>query len=305
MIDVCLLGTGGMLPLPKRYLTSLLVRVEGQAALIDCGEATQVSLHMTNFSPVDIGHILFTHYHGDHCSGLPGLLMTMANSGRTDPVHLWGVPGLEKVVKGLTVICEYLPFQLVFHEISAKEKTGFQAIGLDWTSCPVKHRVPCLAYSAYLPRGGRFDADRAKNLDIPLAYWSRLQKGEVIEAEGRVYRPEDVLGPERRGLRLSYATDCRPSAALVETVRDSDLLIAEGLYGDPAKQADAKSKGHMVYKEAAKLAKDAGVKELWLTHFSPAMMNPKEFLPETRAIFPATHAGFDRKTTTLRFSDDA
>ncbi len=304
MIDVCLLGTGGMLPLPKRFLTALLVRVEGRSVLIDCGEATQVTLHRTNFSPVTIDHILFTHFHGDHCSGLPGLLMTIANSGRTAPLHLWGLPGLEKVVRGLTVICEYLPFKLVLHELPADQGEGFEAAGLQWRTCPVKHRVPCLAYSAYLPRAGRFDAQRAKALGIPVTYWSRLQNGEEVVVDGQTFQPSDVLGPERRGLRVTYATDCRPSDQLTDLARGSDLLIAEGLYGDPAKQADAKSKGHMVFHEAAHLAKAAGVDDLWLTHYSPAMLDPKEFLPATRNIFPQTQVGFDRKMTTLRFKEE-
>ena len=304
MLDVCLLGCGGMMPLPKRFLTALLVRHEGSNVLIDCGEATQVALHLSGFSTKNIDHILFTHYPGDHVGGLPGLLMTIANNHRTEPLHIWGGSGLERIVRGLTVICGPLPFEVVLHELSFKEPSHFMTGELEWTTQPVKHRVPCLAYSCYLPRAGRFDVERAREAGIPVQLWSHLQKGETVTHEGRTFTPADVLGPARRGLRLSYATDCRPAPALCELVRDSDLFIAEGLYGDPAKQKDAASKGHMVFTEAAALARDAQVRELWFTHYSPAMLNPKEFLNEARAIFPNAHTGRNLKTATLRFDEE-
>lgn len=177
--------------------------------------------------------------------------MTIANNHRTEPLHLWGGKGLERIVRGLTVICGPLSFELVLHELPFKESAHFTTGALEWTTQPVKHRVPCLAYSCHLPRAGRFDVERAKACGIPVQLWSILQKGERVEHDGRIFQPEDVLGPARRGLRLSYATDCRPAPALAELVRESDLFVAEGLYGDPAKQPDAAAKGHMVYTEAA------------------------------------------------------
>lgn len=302
MLDVCLLGCGGMLPLPKRFLTSLLVRHKGKNILIDCGESTQVALHLSGWSVKQIDHILITHFHGDHVVGLPGLFMTMGNNGRTEPVHIWGNPGLQQILDGLMVVCQQLPFAVICHDVT-EHNYQFQAGELQVKAQPVTHRVPCLAYSLRLPRTGKFDAERAKQQQIPLQYWTPLQKGETILHGDRVYRPEDVLGAPRRGLKLTYATDCRPSEAIVALAQDSDLFVAEGLYGDPEKQRGAAEKGHMVYEEAAAMARDANVKQLWLTHYSPAMLQPEEYVSIAQEIFPNTVCGDNLMTTTLQFDE--
>ena len=146
MLDVCLLGCGGMLPLPKRFLTSLLVRHAGKSILIDCGESTQVALHLCGWSVKQIAHILITHFHGDHVVGLPGLFMTMGNNGRTEPVHIWGNPGLQRILDGLLVVCPQLPFSIICHDIT---ECGyqFQAGALQVQAVPVEHRIPCVSYS--------------------------------------------------------------------------------------------------------------------------------------------------------------
>ena len=304
MLDVCLLGCGGMMPLPKRYLTSLLVRHNGKSVLIDCGEATQMPLYQSSYSVKDIDHILFTHFHGDHIAGLPGLLMTMGNSMRTEDLHLWGGNGLEQVVRGLMVICQYLPFKVICHELPWKEPSEFGVGELVATAQPVKHSIPCLCYSLYLPRGGKFDPEKAKALNLPVQYWGRLQKGETVEYEGQTFTPDLVLGPARSGLKVTYATDCRPSEQIVQLAKGSDLFVAEGLYGDDEKLTSAREKGHMVYKEAAEMAQKAQVKELWFTHYSPAMVNPYEFLDNARLIFPNCHCGSNLKEKTIRFTDE-
>ena len=302
MLDVCLLGCGGMLPLPKRFLTSLLVRHGGKSILIDCGESTQVALHLCGWSVQQIDHILITHFHGDNVVGLPGLLMTMGNNSRTEPVHIWGNPGLKQILDGLLVVCPQLPFEVICHDVTETDYR-FMAGELEVQAVPVEHRVPCLAYSLTLSRAGKFDAVRAKEKGIPLKYWAPLQRGEIITDGDIIYYPEDVLGAPRRGLKLTYATDCRPSDAIVELAKDSDLFVAEGLYGYPEKQPGAAEKGHMVYAEAALMARDAGVKELWLTHYSPAMLNPPEYLHVAKEIFENTKCGDNLMTTALRFDE--
>ena len=302
MLDVCLLGCGGMLPMPKRYLTALIVRNQGSNLLIDCGEGTQVALYESNFSLKNIDHILITHFHGDHVAGLPGLLMTIGNNMRTEPLHIWGGQGLKAILAGLMVICPQLPFDVYAHELPFNESASFALGELVVTTLPVVHRVPCLAYSLYLPRKGKFDADKAKALALPLPLWGLLQQGQAVEHQGRVIQPEEVMGPPRRGLKVTYSTDCRPSRALVELARESDLLVAEGLYGDPEKQAGASEKGHMVFHEAAELARAAQASELWLTHYSPALGNPQAFLSVAKDIFPQSICGDNLLSKTLRFT---
>lgn len=305
MIDVCLLGCGGMMPLPRRFLTSLLLRHEGRSILVDCGESTQVALHLSGFSAKSIDHILITHFHGDHVSGLPGLLLTIANHQREEPLHIWGGEGLGRIVNGLMVICEKLPYELIIHELPFKEKSTFMLGEIAVSTLPVKHRVPCLAYNFSLARKGKFDLARAEEKAIPKKFWSRLQNGETIHDGEVIWQPEDVLGKARKGLKLTYATDCRPSTQMEDFARGSDLFIAEGLYGAIEKEKSAREKGHMTYREAATVAKNAEVKALWLTHFSPALLNPSEDLPIAKAIFDAVEVGHNLKQTTLYFENEA
>lgn len=300
MLEVCLLGTGGMMPLPNRWLTALMTRLNGSGLLIDCGEGTQVAIREKGWSFHGIDVICFTHYHGDHISGLPGLLLSMGNAERTAPVKLIGPKGLERVVGALRCIAPELPFSLEFHEITEREET-IRTNGYEIEAFKVNHNVTCYGYSLIVRRGGRFYPELAQKNDVPMKLWNRLQKGETITEDGRVFTPELVLGPERRGIRLTYSTDTRPTQSIVEHARDADLFICEGMYGEPDKQDKAVEHKHMTFLEAARLAKEANVKELWLTHFSPSLIYPEEFLPKTKKIFLETYAGKDGKTVVLEF----
>ena len=299
MLDVCLLGTGGMMPLPDRALTSLYVRCDGKAVLIDCGEGTQTAIRRAGlrFKPVEA--ILITHFHADHISGLPGLLLTLGNEGRTEPVHMYGPAGLERVVTCLRVIVGELPFEIVYHELKTGEEASFFCGGLYVKAFPLDHGMPCFGYCLELKRPGRFNPVRAKERDIPVVLWSRLQKGESVGG----YVPGDVLGEPRRGLRILYATDSRPVPRMAELGEDADLLILEGMFGDPEKLDRAKEARHMLMQEAARIARDAGAKQLWLTHFSPANPEPENYLEELRAIFPETIIGTDGYSARLRFPE--
>ena len=303
MLDICLLGTGGMMPLPHRYLTSLMTRYNGSSLMIDCGEGTQVAVKTKgwSFKPIDV--ICFTHYHADHISGLPGMLLTMGNAERKEPLTLIGPKGLEKVVNALRMIAPKLPFPIIMKEINGPEET-FHANGYEITAFRVNHNVLCYGYTIQIHRAGKFSVERARENDIPLKFWNPLQKGETIEADGKIYTPNMVLGPDRKGIKLTYCTDTRPTASLVSHAAESDILICEGMYGDPEKEAKAREYKHMTMKEAAAVARDAKVKEMWLTHFSPSLVHPEEYLKTVREIFPDTYVGKDGKSVDLLFEED-
>ena len=161
MLDVCLLGTGGMMPLPRRWLTALMTRLNGSSLLIDCGEGTQIAIREKGWSFHDIDTICFTHYHGDHISGLPGLLLSMGNADREKPVTLIGPKGLEKVVSSLRVIAPELPFSLEYIEITEPEAV-IEINGYQIEAFRVKHNVTCYGYTITVPRGGRFYPELAK-----------------------------------------------------------------------------------------------------------------------------------------------
>ena len=300
MLDVCLLGCGGMMPLPYRWLTSLMTRYNGSSLLIDCGEGTQIAIKEKgwSFKPIDV--ICFTHYHGDHISGLPGLLLTMGNADRREPLTLIGPKGLERVVTALRVIAPELPFPIHCVEIEGTEQT-FEMNGYRLKAFRVNHNVLCYGYALEIDRAGKFDPERAKAEQIPQMYWKHLQKGETVEYEGRILTPDLVLGPPRKGIKLTYTTDTRPTDSIRENAKGSDLFICEGMYGEKEKIAKAREYKHMTFYEAAQLAKDAQVKEMWLTHYSASLTRAEEYMDDVRKIFPAAKAGKDKMSAELNF----
>lgn len=309
MLDICLLGTGGMMPLPNRYLTSMMLRYHGAAILVDSGEATQIAMKKRGWSPRQIDTICLTHFHADHVSGLPGLLLSMGNADRTEPVKIIGPKGLQRVVESLMVITPRLPFDIYLHELREAEET----IVMDKSVMPefsitafkVKHNLLCYGYRFDLARIGRFDVERATAQGIERKYWNRLQKGETITADdGRVFTPDMALGAPRKGLRVTYTTDTRPTDGIVKHATGADLFICEGMYGEPDKIDKAKEHMHMTMYEAARIARKADPKEMWLTHYSPSMANPSEFAHDVKKIFPRTVVSRDGRVTTLKFEND-
>lgn len=303
MLDVCLLGTGGMMPLPYRWLTALMVRYNGSNILIDCGEGTQIAIKERGWSFKPIDMICFTHYHADHISGLPGLLLTMGNAERSEPLTLVGPKGLERVVNALRTIAPELPFSIKFIELSEAKET-IQQNGYRIEAFRVNHNVVCYGYSIWIDRIGKFQPDKAKEYNVPLRAWSLLQKGECVEVDGRTVTPDMVLGEKRKGIHLTYCTDSRPTDSIVEAAKDADLLICEGMYGEGGKEEKAREYKHMTFLEAAQIAAKAKPKCMWLTHYSPSLIRAEEFMPKVREIFPYAQAGKDGKSITLYFEEE-
>ena len=302
MLDVALVGTSGTIPLPGRWLSAVLVRLGSELLLFDCGEGTQISMRQIGWGFKALSLVCISHLHADHAAGLPGLLLTVGNAGRTEPLTILGPRGTGLAVAGLRVVAPHLPFEVVVRELAGGEE-------LDWNggrvACtPLLHAVPCLGYRLDVPRQPRFDADAARRLGVPVPLWKHLQRGEAVDVAGRRVRPADVLGASRRGLRLGYVTDTRPTPELPRFLAEADLLVCEGTYGDPADRDNAVENRHLLFSEAADIARAARAQQLWLTHFSAKLTEPERYVEHARAVFAETTVGRDHLATTLRFVDD-
>lgn len=291
------------MPLPHRWLTALMTRYNGSNLLIDCGEGTQIAIKEKgwSFKPIDV--ICFTHYHADHISGLPGLLLTMGNAERTEPLTMIGPKGLERVVGALRMIAPEIPFEIRYIELAAPEE-DIEVNGYQIHAFRVNHNILCYGYSLTIPRAGRFYVENAKKHDIPQRYWNRLQHGQTVEADGKIYTPKMVLGPERKGIKVTYCTDTRPTESIEKAAAESDLFICEGMYAEEEKLAKARQYKHMTFYEAAEIAKKASAQELWLTHFSPSLVHAESYMPKVRQIFSSASLGFDGRTAELDFKEE-
>ncbi len=291
------------MPLPYRWLTALMARYNGKSILIDCGEGTQVAMKEKGWSPKPIDVICFTHFHADHVSGLPGMLLTMGNAERTEPLTIIGPKGVTRVVSALRTIAPELPFEVNCIEIEGNSQS-FEFEGLRITAFKVNHNVVCYGYTIEVDRLGKFDADKAKELGIPIKFWNKLQHGEaIIDESGKEYTSDMVMGGARKGLKVTYVTDTRPTESIVTNGQESDLFICEGMYGEDDMDDKARAHKHMTFYEAAELAQKANVKEMWLTHYSPSLVKPEPYMNKVRKIFANSYPGKDGKSVDLLFED--
>lgn len=316
MIDIAFLGTGGNMPMPERFLSSLLISYKGRKILIDCGEGTQVSMRMLKWGFKSIDIILITHGHGDHVLGLPGLLSTIGNSERKSPITIIGPKGIEDIVRGLTVPIQGIPYEL--HVIEAGQRdffVDFNKEGVEFredildsgyfdlriSTIELDHSVPCIGYSIYVPRNPKFSVYKAYSYKVPKVLWKTLQNGKSVIYEGKLYHPGMVLEGERRGIKISYITDTRPVDAIMPFIQGSDVFICEGTYGDEKDYEKAVKNKHMTFSEAAYLACNGDAKQLILTHFSPSLNNPEEYLKNARNIFKNSYIAYDRLIKNINF----
>ncbi|NLJ97827.1 MAG: ribonuclease Z [Tissierellia bacterium] len=320
MLDIALLGCGGSMPIPNRFLTSLLIKYKGRKILIDCGEGTQVSMKILKWGFKSIDIICITHRHGDHILGLPGLLSTIGNSGRTKPITIIGPRGIEAIIKGLKLAVPNIPFQVEIIEdpkgllgvkvssegMKVKKTIHEESYNDDFviSTLELDHSVPCIGYSFYIPRRPKFNIDKAISNEVPKELWKKLQSGEVVIYEGKSFEPKMVLGKERKGIKLSYIMDTRPIDTISGFIRNSDLFICEGTYGDDEDLEKAIKNKHMIFREAAQLAYEGDVDELLITHFSPAMDEPELYIENAKKIFYNTNIGHDRLIKSISFKDE-
>ncbi|MCS7003476.1 MAG: ribonuclease Z, partial [Dehalococcoidia bacterium] len=251
MIDVALLGTGGMMPLPNRWLASAMLRANGRVILIDCGEGAQIAGRLHGFGFREIDAILLTHFHADHILGLPGVIFMLQHSGRDEPVVIAGPVGVREVVRHLLVLTGDPGFPIATLELTGGEQFP---VGDLLVSCVAgDHRGPVVAYRVDAPRPPRFRPEAAAALGVPRPLWRRLQHGEPVEVDGRIVQPTQVAGPPRPGLRVGYVTDTRVTEAMPAFFANADLLICEATFADPAQADRAIDRKHLLFREAAQL----------------------------------------------------
>ncbi|MBQ8825603.1 MAG: ribonuclease Z [Oscillospiraceae bacterium] len=300
MLDICLAGTGGMKPLPDRFLTGLWLEHDGYGLLIDCGEGMQVALAKHGCKTAKMDTLLITHIHADHIAVLPGLLLTAGNGGRCGVLNIYGPKGTEKAVRSLMCITPELAFDVKITELTHHEITSFKWHDITVSALPMRHKVPCLGYRFTENRPPVFDPQRAMELGIPKMYWKLLHSGETVEHEGKTYSSKDISKEDRAPLILTYMTDTVYFDRLSEYAADSDLLICEGMYGSDEYIPKMKDKMHLVYSQAAYIAKKSASKRLWLTHYSPANENPKKYDKTVKEYFPDITISRDGERLTLK-----
>lgn len=294
-MEAFILGSGGSMPLPQRHLTSMLLRREGELFLFDAGEGTQVSMRRLNLRWKNINAIFISHSHADHITGLPGMLMLSSQVDRSEPLYIIGPPRVKEYVEANRRILEmYINYEIIIREIEdpSRPQVVFEGEDYQVRSFPLKHTRVCVGYAfEENPRPGIFDPQVAQALEIPRGpMWGQLQKGNAVElANGQVIRPEQVMGPTRRGRKVSYVTDSIYLPSIAPQVQDSDLLICEGMF-EAALEDTASKKRHMTAVQAATIANEAGAHKTGLIHFSPRYTERelKQLQREARQINAST-----------------
>lgn len=306
MVEITLLGCGGSMPIPNRSLSSLIINYRGRKILIDCGEGTQVSMKIANCGFKTIDYICITHLHGDHIIGLPGILSTIGNCGRTEVLTIIGPEGIKDVVEAFRLIVKELPYELNIIENPKEDiliNNNYMNKDIIISTLEVDHSTQCIAYSFYIKRRAKFDMEKAIKNNVPKVLWSKLQNGREIKLDGKSYTKDMVLGQARKGIKVSFVTDTRPIKDIIKFVDNSDLLVCEGMYGDDCDLDRAIKNKHMTFRESAIIAKKSNVETMVLTHFSPIIKDPNIYIENATGIFENTIIGTDRLKLNLQFKE--
>jgi ribonuclease Z len=307
-LEAFVLGSGGMMPLPHRNLTSVLLRREGELFLFDGGEGTQVSIRRLNLRWKKITTIFVSHMHADHVTGLPGILMLSSQVDRAEPLYIIGPPKIADYIEtSRRTLDMYINYEIVVREIT-EPGVVWEGEGFHVRAFPLRHTKTCYGYALEEdPRPGAFHPERAAELGVPRGpLWSVLQSGQSVSlADGTVVRSSEVMGEARSGRKFSYVTDSLYFPDIAKEVSNSDLLICEGMF-EAALEQSAMEKKHMTAVQAARIARDAGgVKKLALIHYSPryAERDLKRLLDEARETFPDTILSRDRLNLPIEYID--
>ncbi|MBE5786217.1 MAG: ribonuclease Z [Clostridiales bacterium] len=309
MIDVTLIGTGALQPLPGRALASAAFTLSGHSLLLDCGEGTQSAAKAAGISLLKIAAVALTHYHGDHVFGLPGLMQSMNIAQRTEPLYILGPDGLEDALSPILALCPNLGYEIRLLHLP-QEGLSLHTLSPAWplqarlTAFPTRHRVESQGYCLSLSRSGKFLPENALALGVPVSLWKALQQGQPVETEGLIIHPDQVMEQPRRGLTVVYTGDTAPCPAVTEAAKGVDLLICEATYGTDELLEYGMEYGHSTFLQAAEMARQANPRALWLTHFSPRIDDPNDFLASAAALFPAAVCGQDGMKTTLVFDQE-
>ncbi len=305
MLDITMLGTGGNVPSPTRFCSSAILNYKGRKILIDCGEGTQISMKKVacGFKGLDL--ILISHLHGDHINGLVGLLSTLGNAEKRNPLTIVGPSGIKRAIKAILVLLEGIPYPLNIIE----NPSGSFSINdgefkeIEISTIKLKHSTECLGYSLYFKRNKKFNVENALKNKVPKKLWKNLQQGQTFHLDNISYTPDMVLGDERVGIKLSFITDTRPLDTIPKFIYKSDLFICEAMYGDDLDIGKAVKNKHMTFREAASLAKAGEVKKLLLTHFSPSVDKPNDYIDNARSVFKNTSVAYDGIKLTLNYPE--
>lgn len=301
MIELTFLGTTAGKPTRDRGHPAIALKHNGEILLFDCGENTQRQLIHADLSPMKIDRIFITHWHADHFAGLLGLIQTMSLQGRTRPLYIYGPKKTKKFIDSITKLGHFhLTFSVKPKELEGEYEIVAAEPGYTVYSTPVIHGVETLAYRFEEPeKPGKFDVKKAKSLGIQEQQFKILQAGKSVRVPNGKVKPDDVLGPARKGLVVVYSGDTGRCENLIELAKGADLLIHESTYteelGDKAQDRD-----HSTAKQAAEAAKKAQVKKLILTHISGRYKDPKPLLDEAKQVFKNTEIAEDLMKVALK-----